>query len=54
VYVVQAGDSLSAICESRIRRPASMTVPDCVEQIRVLNGLTSDNISVGQELRVPQ
>jgi LysM repeat protein len=31
-----------------------MTVPDCVEQIRVLNGLTSDNISVGQELRVPQ
>ncbi|HXH20551.1 MAG TPA: LysM peptidoglycan-binding domain-containing protein [Dehalococcoidia bacterium] len=54
VYVVQSGDTLSAICETRIRRPAGMSVPDCVDQIKSLNGLTSDVISIGQQLRVPQ
>jgi LysM repeat protein len=31
-----------------------MSVPDCVDQIKSLNGLTSDVISIGQQLRVPQ
>ncbi len=51
-YVVVSGDSLSAICE-KIQRPASMTVPDCVDQIRKLNGLSGDAISVGDKLKVP-
>jgi Tfp pilus assembly protein FimV len=49
---VVSGDSLSAICEAR--RPARMTVTECVEAVRQLNGLTSDNISVGQVLRLPE
>lgn len=51
-YTVVSGDSLSAICEAR--RPARMTVTECVEAVRQLNGLTSDSISVGQVLRLPQ
>jgi hypothetical protein len=31
-----------------------MTVPECVDQIKALNSLPSDAISVGQQLRVPQ
>jgi len=54
VYVVVSGDNLSSICSDKIRRPGTMTVPECVDQIKALNGLTSDAISVGQELRVPQ
>jgi LysM repeat protein len=54
VYVVVGGDTLSLICSDKIRRPASLTVSDCVDQIKSLNSLTSDNISVGQQLKVPQ
>jgi LysM repeat protein len=54
VYVVVAGDSLSLICSDKIRRPGTMTVQECVDQIKSLNSLTSDAISVGQQLRVPQ
>jgi LysM repeat protein len=53
-YVVVSGDTLSSICSDKIRRPASMSVSDCVAQIKSLNGLTSDNINVGDSLKVPQ
>jgi LysM repeat protein len=53
-YVVVSGDTLSSICSDKIRRPASMSVSDCVAQIKTLNGLTSDNINVGDSLKVPQ
>ena len=53
-YVVVPGDTLSAICSDKIRRPASQSVTDCVTQIKTLNGLTSDNLEVGQRLKVPQ
>ncbi len=51
-YTVQSGDTLSAICSNN--KPASMTVGDCVDQIKSLNGLTSDDLDVGQKLKVPQ
>jgi LysM repeat protein len=49
-YTVQAGDSLSAICASQ--RPALNQVT-CVEQLRSRNGLTGDDLSVGQRLTLP-
>jgi hypothetical protein len=30
-----------------------MSVPDCVDQLRSLNGLSGDSISIGQTLRTP-
>ena len=52
-YTVVSGDTLSAICERQ--KPASMTVPDCVERVVALNSLANANdISVGQKLLVPQ
>jgi LysM repeat protein len=53
-YVVVSGDNLTLICDSKIRKPAGMTNPDCVDQIKSLNALSSDSISVGQSLKVPQ
>lgn len=53
-YVVVSGDTLSGICSDKIRRPSSMSVSDCVSQVRTLNGLSSDNLEIGQKLRVPQ
>jgi LysM repeat protein len=53
-YVVVAGDTLTGICSQKLRLPASQTTPDCVAQVKTLNGLTSDDISVGQHLKVPQ
>src|SRR3990170_972857 len=38
-YTVASGDTLSAICERL--KPASMTVPDCVERVVALNQLAS-------------
>jgi hypothetical protein len=50
---VRSGDTISSICE-RVK-PASMTVPDCVERVVALNNLANANdISVGNKLRVPQ
>ncbi len=54
VYVVVGGDTLSGICSDKIRRPGTMTASECVDQIKALNSLTSDNLTVGQQLRVPQ
>jgi LysM repeat protein len=51
-YTVVSGDSLSSICE-RVK-PASMSVNECVEQVRSLNSISGDNISVGQALKIPQ
>jgi hypothetical protein len=51
-YTVVSGDSLSSIC-TRVK-PASMSVNDCVDQVKSLNGLTTDNISAGQTLKIPQ
>ncbi len=52
-YTVQAGDSLTAICEKV--KPATMTNSACVDQIVSLNGLSdAGSISVGQTLKVPQ
>lgn len=53
-YIVVSGDTLSGICSDKIRRPPSLSVTDCVAQIRTLNSLTSDNLEIGQKLRVPQ
>ncbi len=51
--VVASGDTLSDIC-SRVK-PASMSVPDCVDQVVKLNNLSSPgSISVGDKLKVPQ
>jgi hypothetical protein len=51
--VVASGDTLSAICE-RVK-PASMTVPECVDRVVALNSLASANaISPGDKLKVPQ
>jgi hypothetical protein len=49
-YTVAAGDSLTGICASQ--RPA-LNSADCVTQLRSLNGITGDAISVGQQLRLP-
>jgi hypothetical protein len=51
-YRVVSGDTLSAICETR--RPARLSFTECIDEIRSLNNLTSDVLSVGQELRIPQ
>ncbi len=52
-YTVESGDTLSTICAQV--KPASMSVSDCVDQIVLLNGLSSaDDIAVGQELITPQ
>lgn len=52
-YTVASGDTLSSICAAR--KPASMSVTDCVAQIVSLNGLSSDSsISIGQTLKIPQ
>ncbi len=53
-YVVVSGDNLTLICDSKIRKPAGMTNSECVDRIKALNSLTSDAISVGQTLKVPQ
>jgi LysM repeat protein len=50
-YTVVAGDTLSSICE-RVK-PATMSVTDCVDQLRSLNSLSGDSISIGQTLRTP-
>lgn len=51
-YTVVSGDTLTDICVKV--KPASMTVGDCVERVRALNNLKSDEISVGQKLIVPK
>ena len=52
-YTVEAGDSLSAICEDL--KPASMSVAECVEAAEELNDLSSaDDINIGDELRLPR
>jgi hypothetical protein len=52
-YTVAAGDTLSSICATR--RPASMTLADCVAWMVSNNNLGSDTapITVGQTLRTP-
>src|SRR5438105_3452474 len=42
-YVVVSGDTLSAICD-KIRKPAAMSNSDCIDRIKSLNSLSSDNI----------
>jgi hypothetical protein len=49
-YTVVAGDSLSGICSSQ--RPAQVNA-DCVANLRTLNSISGDSISVGQTLRLP-
>jgi LysM domain len=52
-YTVASGDTLGSICEKV--KPATMTVPDCVERVVALNNLRSPNdISIGDRLRVPR
>lgn len=52
-YTVASGDTLSSICSAR--KPASMSVTDCVDEVVSLNGLSSaGSISIGQTLRLPQ
>jgi hypothetical protein len=49
-YTVISGDTLFAICVSQ--RPA-LDPTTCAANIRTLNGFTGDEISVGQQLRLP-
>jgi hypothetical protein len=52
-YTVQAGDTLTAICDKV--KPATMTNSACVDQIVSLNNLAdAGSISSGQSLKVPQ
>jgi Tfp pilus assembly protein FimV len=52
-YTVVSGDTLSSICE-RVK-PATMSVPDCVDRIVSQNNLSSANdISVGDTLTTPR
>jgi LysM repeat protein len=53
-YVVVSGDTLSSICSDKIRKPPTLSTSDCVTQVMSLNNLTSDVLSVGQHLKVPQ
>ncbi len=53
VYTVVSGDVLSAVCEQL--KPASMSVSECLDQVVLLNGLSSpDDISIGEDLLIPQ
>jgi len=49
-YTVESGDTLLGICGDR--RP-NLNSAECVTQLRSLNGITGDDISVGQTLRLP-
>jgi LysM repeat protein len=49
-YTVKSGDTLSTICSSQ--RP-SLPNTDCVTQLRSLNSITGDDISIDQVLRLP-
>jgi Tfp pilus assembly protein FimV len=49
-YTVASGDTLSGICAAQ--RPSLGNV-DCVAQLRTLNSLSGDDLSVGQVLRLP-
>ena len=49
-YTVASGDTLTGICSSQ--RPA-MGNADCVLQLRTLNNLSGDVLSIGQSLRLP-
>ena len=52
-YTVVSGDTLSAICERQ--KPASMTVPDCIDRVVALNNLEDANdIQPGQKLLIPR
>jgi LysM repeat protein len=51
-YTVESGDTLSSICAAV--GPVSLSLGDCVEEVKRLNGLDSDVISVGQVLTIPQ
>ena len=51
-YTVVSGDTLSAICKKV--GPARLNISQCVDEIKRLNNLSSDAISVGQKLKVPQ
>jgi Tfp pilus assembly protein FimV len=52
-YTVSSGDTVSSICEKN--KPASMTLPDCVERVIALNSLSSaGTINIGDKLRIPQ
>jgi hypothetical protein len=50
LYTVVANDSLSGICA---RERPSLNNVECVTQVRTLNGLTSDNLEIGQRIRLP-
>ena len=53
VHTVVSGDVLSAVCERL--KPATMTVTECLDQVVLLNGLSSpDDISIGEDLLIPQ
>jgi hypothetical protein len=49
-YTVASGDTLSGVCAAQ--RPNLNSV-DCVAQLRTLNGITGDSLSIGQVLRLP-
>ena len=49
-YTVVSGDTLSGICATQ--RPA-LDQTTCVEQLRSLNGLTSDTLDIEQGLTLP-
>ncbi len=53
IHTVVSGDVLSAVCEEL--KPASMSVSECLDQVVLLNGLSSpDDISIGEDLLIPQ
>jgi hypothetical protein len=49
-YTVRQGDTLGAICS---RERPSMSNADCVSQLRTLNNISGDSISIGDKLKLP-
>ena len=53
VYTVRSGDSLIRICSQHRERTNHYSLDDLLKDIRQANGLTSNFLRIGQELKIP-